>query len=70
MAHRGNPNWGKPVELHSAMPSQFEIEVKRLRLTPQTYVTSVQLRVWCQRKKNQCYIPEWLLKQWQIEVDA
>ena len=70
MSKRGNPNWGKPVAAGPVMPSEFEIEAKRLRLTPESYVSSVQLRIWCQRNRNRCYIPEWLLKEWNIDVDT
>jgi hypothetical protein len=70
MAHRGNPNWGKFVVPRRAMPSEFELEARRLRLTPKTYVTSPELRAWCERNKNRCYIPESLLQLWDITVDA
>ena len=67
---RGNPNWGKPMPPVSAdIPAtEFERVVKHLRLTPDMYVTSRQLRVWCLRNSNRCYIPEWLLKEWGSEV--
>jgi len=26
----------------------------------------VALRNWCERNKNRCYIPEWLLEEWGI----
>ena len=35
-------------------------------LTEQTCVASEELRQWCRRNKDRCYIPEWLLKQWGI----
>jgi hypothetical protein len=34
-----------------------------------TCASSVQLQTWCAQNKNRCYIPEWLLKVWRIEVD-
>jgi hypothetical protein len=52
------------------MPSEFEIEVRRLGLTPENCVASYPLRRWCERNKNRCYIPEWLLKRWSILVDV
>lgn len=52
------------------MPSEFEQVAKHLRLTPATYASSLELRLWCQRNRNRCYIPEWLLKEWSIDVDA
>jgi hypothetical protein len=70
MAHRGNPNWGKAIVTRGAMPSEFEMEAKRLRLTPKTYVTSPKLRAWCEQNKDRCYIPESLLQLWHITVNA
>jgi hypothetical protein len=71
MAQRGNPNWGKPIiNVPPAMPSAFEMEAKRLGLTPETYAASVQLRIWCQRNCTRSYVPEWLLKVWHIPVDV
>jgi hypothetical protein len=70
MAHRGNPNWGKPLKAPPATASAFEMEAKRLGLTPETYAASVQLRIWCERNRNHSYIPEWLLKVWRIPVDV
>jgi hypothetical protein len=35
----------------------------------QTCATSEKLKQWCERDKDRCYIPESLLKRWQISVD-
>ena len=67
---RGNPNWGKPGPLPSANATEFETQVRRLGLTKEMWVGSTELRKWCERYRNQCYIPESLLKSWGIEVDA
>jgi hypothetical protein len=40
-----------------------------LRLTPETYASSHELRIWCQQNRNRVYVPEWLLKKWEITVD-
>jgi hypothetical protein len=69
MSRRGNPNWGRPLPPVAAYPTEFERLVKQLRLTPQNYADSVELRRWCQRNKNRCYIPERLLQEWGIEVE-
>jgi hypothetical protein len=66
---RGNPNWGHPMLPSPNIATEFEIRVKHLRLTPKTYVNSVELRTWCEHNKNRCYIPEWLLEQWGISVE-
>jgi hypothetical protein len=66
---RGNPNWGKFIQPVAAIATQFELQVKQLGLTKQTYTTSAQLRAWCEHNKNRYYIPEWLLEEWEITVD-
>jgi hypothetical protein len=69
---RGNPNWGQAQFIPSgpALPTQFELQVHQLRLAPEMYVYSEELRGWCERNCNRCYIPEWLLAAWGIFVDA
>ena len=70
MSHRrGNPNWGRPLPALPASPTEFDILVKRLRLIPEMYVASRELRRWCQLNRNRCYIPEWLLEEWGINVE-
>jgi hypothetical protein len=66
---RGNPNWGRPIPLAPALATAFEMQVRRLRLTPDTYLLSDELRSWCERNKNRFYVPEWLLDTWDIPVD-
>jgi hypothetical protein len=66
---RGNPNWGQPFQRIPAAASEFEKQVRRLGLTKETCVTSSELREWCELNKNQCFIPEWLLKTWGITPD-
>ena len=67
---RGNPNWGKPFPALPVLLTQFEMQVERLGLAKAQYVASPQLKHWCERNRNRCYVPEWLLKEWGIEVDA
>jgi hypothetical protein len=67
---RGNPNWA--AGLLSPIPTvatEFEKEMRRLGLTQETCVASPELRSWCERNKNHCYIPEWLLREWRMQVD-
>jgi len=67
---RGNPNWGQPQSTPlPATPTEFELHTKSLRLTEKQYVRSNELRVWCKQNKNRCYVPEWLLKEWDMLVD-
>jgi hypothetical protein len=67
---RGNPNWGQPIfpSTPKAGATEFEREVRRLGLTRKTCVGSYELRLWCEHNKNRIYIPEWLLKEWGLEV--
>jgi hypothetical protein len=70
MPHRrGNPNWGRPIPPPPALATEFEVIVKRLCLIPEKYGTSPELKNWCERNRNRCYIPEWLLKEWGIIVE-
>ena len=70
MRKRGNPNWGRPIPPAPAIATEFEQQVKRLHLTPETYALSPELRAWCHQNRNRVYIPEWLLEEWRITVDA
>ena len=67
---RGNPDWGKPMQPVFALTTEFEREVERLGLTAPDYVGSAELRRWCASNRNRVYVPEWLLKAWEIEVEA
>ena len=67
---RGNPNWGRPISPLLALPTEFEMRVRQLQLTAETYTSSRQLRAWCEVNRNRFYVPEWLLKEWGIAVDA
>jgi len=70
MRGRGNPNWGKPPRPLPVVLTEFERQVERLGLTKPQYVTSAQLRHWCERNRNRCYVPEWLLEAWALPVEA
>jgi hypothetical protein len=67
---RGNPNWGQPFRAGPRLATEFEIQVRHLRLTAEAYASSAELRSWCERNRNRCYIPEWLLEEWGITVDS
>jgi hypothetical protein len=66
---RGNPNWERPVQPRPGLATEFEQQVHRLGLTMQTCADSGPLRYWCERNCNRCYVPEWLLRAWRIDVD-
>jgi hypothetical protein len=68
-ANRGNPNWGRPIAPSLALPTEFEMRVRQLQLTTETYTCSRVLRAWCEQNRNRLYVPEWLLEEWGITVD-
>jgi hypothetical protein len=67
---RGNPDWGSPIPPVRVLATEFELLVSHLHLTPETYASSRELRAWCKENRNRIYIPEWLLEEWGIVVDA
>ena len=67
---RGNPNWGHHLPPALALATEFELVVRELQLTARTYTSSRELRAWCERNRNQLYIPEWLLEEWGMTVDV
>ena len=67
---RGNRHWGKPLPPIRLGPTEFEIVVARLRLAPEMYTSSRQLKAWCVRNCNRCYVPEWLLGVSGIDVEV
>ena len=66
---RGNPNWGRPFQPGPVIATEFEVQARHLRLTPDMYATSLELRRWCERNRNRVYVPELLLGVWGIVVD-
>jgi hypothetical protein len=52
------------------MLTAFERQVQKLGLDERSCVASEELRAWCERNKDQSYIPEWLLKRWGMVVDV
>jgi hypothetical protein len=67
---RGNPNWGQPPPALRPLPTEFEMLVKRFGLTKPDYVSSAELKRWCEHNWNRVYVPEWLLETWGIQVEA
>ena len=33
------------------------------------YVSSVELKRWCDHNRNRFYVPEWLLDEWDMKVE-
>lgn len=65
----GNRNWGKMMPRQPIVPTEFELQVQHLKLSPKHYAESAELRQWCERNRNRLYVPEWLLEAWEMEVD-
>jgi hypothetical protein len=64
---RGNPNWGKPEPYNfSNAICSFDSLVKTLKLTPDQYEGSEELKRWSERNKDTKYIPQELLQVWNI----
>jgi hypothetical protein len=67
---RGNPDWGKLLPPVPSVPTEFEMQVARLGLTRSEYAASAALRRWCERNLSRVYVPEWLLHEWGMHVEA
>jgi hypothetical protein len=58
------------TNLPAAALGEFDRCATRLGLTEQQYASSAELRQWCEENLDRCYIPEWLLKKWDIDPDS
>src|SRR3954465_11188657 len=67
---RGNPNWGKAIDLPPAGPRSFETIVKSLGLRPHQYEASTSLRDWVLKNKHNKYVPQDLLQAWGMSVPS
>jgi hypothetical protein len=65
-SRHGNPNWGKPEPPWPVTPTvtEFEQVVGKLKLRPNEYINSTDLKEWAYRNKNVKYVPESLLEAW------
>ena len=66
---RGNAAWssGIPAPIPPTV-SEFERIVARLRLEPDEYVGSQELREWAEANKDARFVPERLLKAWGLSL--
>ena len=67
---RGNPHWGQPLLQARVLPTEFEIQVKRMGLSQSQFFASAELKRWCAVNRNRVYIPEWLLDAWRMSVNV
>jgi hypothetical protein len=58
------------MALPTATESSFEEVVKALRLSPDQYAYSVELRAWVQRNKDLKYVPPELLAALGFEIEG
>lgn len=64
---RGNPNWGKPEPfVLSTAVCSFELFAKALKLSPDQYEESEQLKRWSLSNKDHKYVPQDLLEAWKM----
>ena len=79
---RGNPNWGRPLELGNLaiVICEFDQKLEELTLPPwdeakenprklSLILRDASLRRWCERNAKHNYIPEALLDKWGINVE-
>jgi hypothetical protein len=59
---------GRVTKEHISI-TKFEQEVARLGLVTSEYADSAELKTWCEAHKNTRYIPEWLLKAYEMVTD-
>jgi len=48
---------------------RYDHRLRNLVQRTDAYVSSDQLRRWCEHNRDRCYIPDWLLKRWGMPVD-
>lgn len=65
---KGNDRWsqGLGAEVEPAVPPEFERVATRLKLAPDQYQTSPQLREWVEKNWRQKFVPERLLQVWRL----
>jgi hypothetical protein len=68
--NRGNPTWGTAILGVISFPSSFENIVKVLKLRPEQYASSRELKEWARLNKKHKYVPSDLLKIWGFEAES
>jgi hypothetical protein len=68
---RGNPNSTQPraTSVPAFSESSFERVVDSLKLSPEQYQSSIELREWVLRNKDHKYVPPELLKAFGFQVN-
>jgi hypothetical protein len=67
-----NRNFTKPGAIGPIVfsPSSFERIVRSLKISPEEYRSSPELKEWVRRNKDQRYVPTDLLKVFGFQVDS
>ena len=65
---KGNPRWSQGLQPAPTVntPSEFERLVRRLRLSPEKYGGSPELRAWVEKNWRQKFVPEKLLRAFHL----
>jgi hypothetical protein len=71
MSQRGTPNPNSPAAINAPplSASSFERVVDSLKLSPDQYQSSTELREWVLRNKDHKYVPPDLLKAFGFQVN-
>jgi len=71
-AKRVNRNFTQPGSVRHPIPesSSFERVVDNLGISPAEYESSIPLREWVRRNKDEKYVPTSLLRAFGFEVDG
>ena len=65
------PNWAsgeKEVEPSPEQLTHFEQVAEQIGVSPQYYAYSHPLKEWVRKNRYHRYVPEWLLKEWGMQL--
>ena len=72
MRRRGNENFTRPEAIGPPVvtATSFEQIVEGLKISPEEYESSVELREWVRQNKDRKYVPTNLLETFGFHVDS
>lgn len=65
------PNWASGEKERAPapdLPTQFEQIAEKIGVTKEYYVHSQPLKAWVKRNRRDYYVPEWLLREWGLQL--
>ena len=70
--HPNQTTWNRPYlcDISVAQPTSFELLVRELKLRPDDYESSAELKQWVRQNKDQKFVPLDVLKLWNFTVHA